>query len=163
LFAATNSIEWADATKRIPFRDGSVDVLYASHMLEHLDRVEVALFLKEANRVLRSGGTIRIAVPDLALYARRYFETGDADVFVQTTNLTQPKPRTTFQKLRMLVTGGRHHHWMYDGPSLCRLLERAGFENATVLKPGHTRIPDPGQLDLYERADESVYVEALRR
>jgi len=51
---------------------------------------------------------------------------------------------------------------MYDGESLTRLLREAGFENAAVLPPGTTGIPDPGQLDLKERADESVYAEAVR-
>lgn len=162
-FAAKNSIEWADATKRIPLADGSVQALYSSHMLEHLDRAEAALFLKEARRVLRSGGVIRIAVPDLALHVRQYLYSGDADALVQATYLTQPKPRTMLQKLKLLVVGGRHHHWMYDGHSLCRLLELSGFDSATALAPGQTRIPNPGQLDLSERASDSVYVEAVRR
>jgi hypothetical protein len=49
---------------------------------------------------------------------------------------------------------------MYDGHSLCRLLNKHGFVNAAVISPGETRIPNPGALDLYERASESVYVEA---
>lgn len=162
-FAAKNSIEWADATKRIPATDESVEVLYTSHMLEHLDRTEATLFLKEARRVLRSGGAIRIVVPDLALHVRQYLDSGDADALVEAAYLTQPKPRTMLQKLKLLVVGGRHHHWMYDGTSLCRLLEQSGFESATALEPGQTRIPNPGRLDLSERTSESVYVEAVRR
>lgn len=162
-FASENSIEWGDATKGIGLADGSVDVLYASHMVEHLDRAEVVMFLNEAKRLIRPGGFIRLAVPDLAVYIRKYLENGDADALVEATYLTQPKPRTVWQKLKLIAWGSRHHHWMYDGTSLCRLLERSGFGNATVVEPGQTCIPDPGQLDLFERANESLYVEAVRR
>lgn len=51
---------------------------------------------------------------------------------------------------------------MYDEASLCSLLERAGFHNALALKAGETMIPDPGALDLRERPEESIYVEAVK-
>jgi len=38
-FARNSSIEYGDAVKRLPLVDGEVDVLYSSHMLEHLDRI----------------------------------------------------------------------------------------------------------------------------
>jgi SAM-dependent methyltransferase len=162
-FSTRNSIEWADVSRRIPLADGSVEVLYTSHMLEHLDRSEARSFLGEARRVLRDGGIIRIAVPDLALYVGRYVASGDADALVEATLLAQPKPHTLSEKLKALLIGGRHHHWMYDGASLCRLLEQVGFDSVTTLEPGQTRIPNSGQLDLSERASESVYVEAVRQ
>ncbi len=160
-FNRRNSIDWADATKHVQLADGSVEVLYSSHMLEHLDRAEAISFLKEAKRILRKGGIIRIVVPDLRLYVRKYLDNGDADALVGASYLAQPKPKTISEKLKLLIVGGRHHYWMYDGVSLCRLLEQAGFEGANVLEPGQTRIPVPGQLNLFERADESAYVEAF--
>jgi hypothetical protein len=51
---------------------------------------------------------------------------------------------------------------MYDGPSLVRLLNGEGFFGARIVPPGVTGIADPGALDLRERADESVYVEARK-
>ena len=41
---------------------GSADVLYSSHMIEHLNQTEMRLFLKEARRCLVSGGIIRLVV-----------------------------------------------------------------------------------------------------
>ena len=52
---------------------------------------------------------------------------------------------------------------MYDGRSLARLLVESGFVGATVMPAGTTNIPDPGSLDLEERSEESVYVEAMQR
>jgi hypothetical protein len=51
---------------------------------------------------------------------------------------------------------------MYDGGSLSRLIRETGFADVAVLPAGATRIVEPGQLDLRERAAESVYVEAVR-
>jgi hypothetical protein len=42
------------------------------------------------------------------------------------------------------------------------LLSAHGFREPRILEPGSTTIPIPGKLNLYERADESVYVEALK-
>src|ERR1700674_4674361 len=47
-FLREHTIEWADATTRIPLPSRSVEVLYTAHMLEHLDREEVRRFLLEA-------------------------------------------------------------------------------------------------------------------
>ena len=41
-------IQFANAGKYIPEKDNSVDVLYSSHMLEHLDKYEADIFVQEA-------------------------------------------------------------------------------------------------------------------
>ena len=153
-------IKRADAARLIPKEDKSVLAIYTSHMFEHLDRQEAQAFLREAIRVLAPGGIIRISVPDLSKIANQYISSGDADRFVERLNIVSPKPKTWRRVIKDIVVGPRKHHWMYDGPSLCRLLISVGFQNPTVLPPGRTTIPDPGALDLYERRDESLYVEA---
>jgi predicted SAM-dependent methyltransferase len=45
-FARENFIEYGDATKGLPIQDNSVEVVYSSHMLEHLDKNEAAKFCK---------------------------------------------------------------------------------------------------------------------
>jgi hypothetical protein len=51
---------------------------------------------------------------------------------------------------------------MYDGRSLSELLCNVGFANVSVMPPGKTSITDPGSLDLEERPEQSVYVEAFQ-
>ncbi len=46
------------------FSDGSVDLIYSSHCLEHFERDKVMRVLSEWYRVLKDGGTLRISVPD---------------------------------------------------------------------------------------------------
>ena len=158
----TGSVLFANAAVRIPCAPGSVAAVYSSHMIEHLDRSEARVFLAEVQRVLHPGGVVRIAAPDLSLLVTRYVATGDADAFVAGTHMGLDRPAGLRGWARWALVGPRHHLWMYDGESLSRLMLETGFADVAVLPPGSTRIPDPGELDLRERAAESVYVEAVR-
>ena len=64
----------ADITERLPFDDGAADVLYASHILEHFSHADVPTLLADWRRVLRPGGQLLIAVPDLAVIASMLLE-----------------------------------------------------------------------------------------
>jgi predicted SAM-dependent methyltransferase len=157
------NIVWGDAVSRIPLCDTSASVVYSSHMLEHLDRTEARQFLAEAKRVLAPDGVLRIVVPDLLQCARHYVEESkDADAFMESTHLAEEKPRGPIALLKSLLVGPRQHLWMYDAASLIRLLQSAGFRDVGELPAGSTTIPDPGELNLAERAGGSVYVEARR-
>ena len=61
-----------DLTKGIPFSDNSFDVVYHSHVLEHIPKIQAESFLKECYRVLRPEGILRVAIPDLEQIARIY-------------------------------------------------------------------------------------------
>ena len=60
----------ADISQPLPFADASADVVYASHVLEHFPHAQTAELLSEWRRVLRPGGQLLIAVPDLDVIAR---------------------------------------------------------------------------------------------
>ena len=47
----------------LKFKDNSFDLVYASHILEHFNKVKVLKVLKEWVRVLKPGGVLRISVP----------------------------------------------------------------------------------------------------
>ncbi|WP_247874362.1 methyltransferase domain-containing protein [Azospirillum sp. TSH58] len=64
-----------DAAAGLPFLDGTFDAVYHSHVLEHLSPAAVPAFLRECRRVLKPGGTLRIAVPDLEAACRAYLGT----------------------------------------------------------------------------------------
>jgi predicted SAM-dependent methyltransferase len=159
--AMAHRIRCASATK-LPFPDGSVEVIYSSHMMEHLHRTDTALFLQEARRVLAPDGIIRLALPDLRRLAIAYLNDGDADTFLESTLLSPDHIRSKKYRLLSLVWGERHHLWMYDGASLIKILTAHGFRDAQILEAGKTIISDPGMLNLAERIAESVYVEARR-
>ena len=161
-FCRSRGIRFANAVSRIPHSDRSVDAIYSSHMIEHLDRLEARRFLAECRRVLRPGGILRIVVPDLRVTVNDYVTKGNADVFLDHLQLDLDKPHGFAGHVRNILIGGRNHHWLYDGPSMQKLLGECGFDEAETLQPGRTKIAEPGELDLFERAGESAYVEGRR-
>jgi predicted SAM-dependent methyltransferase len=160
--ARVKGVRWADACKRIPLPNESLDVVYSCHVLEHLVLSEAELFLSEIRRVLGPGGIIRLVVPDLRRRAEKYITEGDADVFMESLNMREYSVRSLRATLRMLILGDKEHMWMYDSRSLVGLLQRTHFVDATEVAPGETIIPDPGPLNLHEREEESIYVEARK-
>jgi predicted SAM-dependent methyltransferase len=61
-----------DILKGIPYPDDYFDVVYHSHLLEHLDTLDVQFFLRECFRVTKPSGIHRVVVPDLERIARAY-------------------------------------------------------------------------------------------
>lgn len=59
------------------FEPNSIDLIYACHVLEHLDRKESKLALKRWYEILKPGGVARIAVPDVEKAFKHYLYYGD--------------------------------------------------------------------------------------
>ena len=64
-------LDYKDITK-LEFDDNSVELIYASHVLEYFDIDEAKNLLQEWRRVLKSGGELRIAVPDFETMSSLY-------------------------------------------------------------------------------------------
>lgn len=61
-----------DLLSPLPFADETYEMVYCSHVLEHLPRGQVEVVLAEFRRILRTGGILRIVVPDLEAMVREY-------------------------------------------------------------------------------------------
>jgi SAM-dependent methyltransferase len=77
-----NAFDGNRLTARLPFEDGSADVVLAGEIIEHI--VDTESFLREIRRVLRPGGATVLSTPNilwwkhrLALLAGRYPEALD--------------------------------------------------------------------------------------
>lgn len=162
-FIKENHIKWADATKKIPLPKNSCEVIYSSHMVEHLTKSELKQFLSEVKRVLHNGGIIRLAIPDLKYHINCYTKNLDADEFIKSLGLALKEHKSFKEKLQHLIIGDRGHKWMYDGKSMQRLLNENGFSNAEVMAPGKSNIKNYGDLNLNERVPESVFIEAYKQ
>ena len=157
-----HNIQFADATRSIPLQTSSVDCIYTSHMVEHLSQKGARSFLNEVKRVLKVGGVVRISVPDLRIAVDEYLGSNDADAFMREILVQAPEINTIKQKISLFVSGYRHHQWMYDGASLSKLLFEMGFDSVEICRDGKTNSVDSDDLNLYEREEQSVYVEGIK-
>jgi len=53
-----------DASKRLPFPDNTFELIYASHILEHVPWYQTEAALREWVRVLKKDGVLEVWVPD---------------------------------------------------------------------------------------------------
>jgi SAM-dependent methyltransferase len=63
----THGVAYMDATKPFPIEDNTFDYVFSEHMIEHITLEEGSFMLKECYRILKPGGKIRIATPDIEL------------------------------------------------------------------------------------------------
>lgn len=67
-------VQKCNVLERIPFPGETFDVVYHSHVLEHIPKNKVLIFMKECFRVLKPKGIIRVVVPDLEAIACLYLK-----------------------------------------------------------------------------------------
>jgi SAM-dependent methyltransferase len=72
----TESTETAIAgdAENIKLSDESCDIVFCSHVFEHIPHTRLPTILSEINRILRPGGILRLLTPDLAVVAKAYVE-----------------------------------------------------------------------------------------
>ncbi len=181
-----------DLAKGVPFETNSVDVVYHSHLLEHLDRDVAELFLLEIKRVLKPKGIHRIVVPNLEKLCNDYnnhlsiaehheeeqllHDTYIAKIIeqcVRRESYGSSKQKRWLRSFENLILGdarkrGETHQWMYDRISLTTKLKNLGYEGVTLREYNKSAIPgwDKYGLDINHNGAEykpnSLYVEAFK-
>ena len=130
----------------IPLPDECADYVFASHFLEHLSRRRGEHLVRESARILKPGGVIRIAVPDLAYFIRAW-EEGDKDRAMD----------GIFEDLDLGHFA--RHRYMYDYDMLEGLMRRAGLTGVTRCDFRQGRTPD---IDVLDNRPGSLVVEAAK-
>jgi predicted SAM-dependent methyltransferase len=117
-----------------PVAADSVDAVWSSHNLEHLQRHEVPLALAEFLRVLKPHGLLLLTLPDLQQVARLVAE----DRLEDSAYISQSGPITpldmVFGHTASLAAGNRFmaHRTGFTARSLHKLLSEAGFVEVTL-------------------------------
>lgn len=135
-------IDHKSGVDKLPFfEDNSIDLLYASHVFEYFDRTDAINVLAEWRRVLKPGGTLRLAVPDFEALIEIYKSTNDLNKI-----LGPLYGRMEIQAVDKKIM--LYHKTTYDKKSLGTLLESAGFENVNAWdwrETEHASIDDHSQ------------------
>ncbi|MDO9580191.1 MAG: methyltransferase domain-containing protein [Bacteroidales bacterium] len=104
------------------FENDSIELIYSSHSFEYFDRLEAVDVLKEWKRVLKSGGTLRLAVPDFDKLIQIY----------EKTNKLEKILGPLYGRMEIDTENGSkklYHKTVYNFDSLRNVLEEGGFKD----------------------------------
>jgi len=176
-----------DVRKGLPFDDNKFDVIYSSHLIEHLSKADAIFLLRECHRSMKKEAVIRIATPDLEKLFLIYSETINRKrknirqhlkaielifeqiVRIEPARLSKQKGLTKIiQRLirKSALSAGEVHKWLYDKYSLHYYLKKSGFKNITIFDHKASNINDwrKYNLDLDPNGNPhkplSLYIEA---
>lgn len=139
-----------DLRQPLPFENDSVDFIFNEHFIEHLTVEEGVAAVKEMMRILKPGGVIRMATPDLEITVDKYLNLPiEKDPTVKNFGLDFIKTKAERINITFRWWG---HKWLYDWEELERRLKEAGCNN---LKRCELRKSDHPELRNLEIRDES--------
>lgn len=144
-----------DVTEALPFADQTFTHIFSEHLIEHVDRAAGASLLRECRRVLRPGGALRIATPDLRFLARlssgalnereRRYVQWAGETFLGDAAATPA----------MVVNNFFHawgHRFIYDEETLRASLATAGFTSIRRQAVGESDDPVLSNLEAHGRS-----------
>lgn len=121
-----------DITKRLPFEDDSVDVVFSEMCLEHITPKEAWYFLEECFRILKRDGLVRMTIPDfprcLRLKNPRWLEVNKGVTGNDGTIKDQMKS--------IIVAHG--HQGLWSSELLKAVMEAIGFVCVTIKEAGQS-------------------------
>lgn len=145
-----------DIRDGFPWSEGTFDYCVSHHALQMLPWAALVPALAELRRVTKSGGWLRISVPDL-LAAVFAYEVGDPDHF----QVSDAHEKTIDGKLCLYLSQAGSTRSLFTGPWLEELCSRAGW--VVVRRAGFAVTASPWEniTALDSRSAESIFVEAV--
>jgi len=144
-----------DLRRGIPLPDSSVDSIYSSHLLEHMQYKDLLSFLQECRRVLKQDGIFSVCVPDIRPYIEAYL---NKTYFRNPNTFYEPATVDTgsfIDQVNYVAYMGGEHMYMFDQENLVNILARSGFRSASLRKFDL-------QIDTIERKEGSIYAIAYK-
>ncbi len=139
----------------LPFVDNAFHAVYHSHLLEHFPKRYALTFLRECFRVLKTGGIIRVVIPDLERIVRLYLN------LLEKAENGDQKARKRYewiviemldQMVRDQSGGEMLKYWQQNPmPEEEFVIERCGSEVLNAL----ASLRDPNNTDIISESDKS--------
>jgi predicted SAM-dependent methyltransferase len=153
---------YLDATAPFPIPSNSFDYVFAEQLIEHVTLTDGQAMLRECHRILRDGGKIRIATPNLTTFAKLFIEKNESShhylrsqmQFVNTRRpdgaylSTVPTPECEVLNMQMHFFG---HRYLYDPDSLRAVLSAAGFQKVQLAEVGLSSDPALSGIDSHAK------------
>jgi len=148
-------VAYLDATRTFPFEDNTFDYIACEHMVEHIDHPGAMIMLRDSFRVLKPGGRIRIATPNLrVLVGLLALETTPAqNAYVDfIVKILEPQP-VDCQPVFVLNNAFRAwgHQFLYDPETLKATMARCGFADLKNFTPGISDDPNLRGIEAHGR------------
>jgi predicted SAM-dependent methyltransferase len=159
-----------NVTRRFPLPNGSLTHVYTEHLIEHVSEEDGLHVLREAYRVLRPAGVLRVTTPDLRKVITIYEDRNSAislDDYTQFLDETLPNERHP-RAAQMLNTYMRAwgHRYIYDEEDLRAKLRETGFSEVSRVDPGKSEHELLRGLEGHEppwaNAAEAMCLEAVK-
>ena len=141
------TVEVGDIVKGLPIEDGQVDVVFCSHVLEHLAYEDFLFAIRNVHKLLRPGGVFRLVVPDLEGRAKYYLENmanlPNPATWLMTSTLLGviPRRKRTVQACVKALVSSTEHRWMWDYKTLAHELLATGFSAVRRIEYGESNDP----------------------
>ena len=147
----------ADVRTGLPLDTDSIDYIVSIHALPELPYTDLAPALTELRRVLKPGGVLRLALPDLERGIDAY-KRGDRDYF----HVPDEDARSVGAKFVTQMVWYGYSRSLFVPDFVEELLQRAGFDqvNHCAYRKTVSGWSDIVELDNRER--ESMFVEAVK-
>lgn len=145
LDAEPNYINHVLLSSPLPFADGTVDGILASHLIEHFTVQDAIKLMQDCVRVLKPGGVLLVSVPDASYFRRVH----DLDCNANWPDLFDvsdpPNPIPTFRAAALYF---EQHYQVLSEDVLWNHFVQAGFlaDNVHRLAPMDKHIPAMGEM-----------------
>jgi predicted SAM-dependent methyltransferase len=140
------SIVSVDASRPLPFADGTFMHVFSEHHIEHMPYLSGRFMLRECHRVLRPRGRVRIATPDLDTLLGLHTNplSPEQERYIRwITDTWMPELGGVYSDVLVINNAFRAwgHRCVYDERTLRQLLEAAGFVEVRRYPPGKSDDP----------------------
>lgn len=151
-----NHAEWfvlseadQDITRPLSFSDGSVDVIFSEHVIEHVPFLEGISFMKESLRILKSGGVFRVVTPTLEKILALSLEDERGKIYMQNIERFYAKEDAVLADLGLKgvsasyrvfyfnsIFTGFGHKFVWSAELIRNVLKSLGYSEAHIYEVG---------------------------